>query len=123
MKKIISLAVMAIVIAGASPLLAQTVDVSGTWEITLDMDGQSIVKTCTIVQTGEKIVVTRKKGDEEIKAEGTVKGNKVEWTEIGNVNGQEMNIVYTGTVEGNTMSGEMDFGGNASFEWKAVKKS
>ena len=123
MKKTVSLAAMIVLVASVLPLSAQTVDVSGQWEITLEINGQSITRTWAFAQTGEKIVVTKKKDDEEIKSEGTVKGDKIEWTEIGNINGQDMNIVYSGTIKGDTMSGEIDFGGNMSAEWKAVKKA
>lgn len=127
MKKSVVLAVIALTAVTLAPLFAQTVNVSGQWTFTIDTGQQTIEKIYTIEQTGEKIVLTRTRKDENgkeesVKLEGTVKGNKIEWTENGNINGSDIKIVSTGTIEGNAMSGETDFGGNASFSWKAVKK-
>ncbi len=124
MKKLLSLVVVGLMCASAAHLVAQTVEISGKWEFTQDFGGQTVTRIYTIEQTGEKLIVKRTNKDgEEVKAEGTIKGNKVEWSEVGNINGSELTIVTTGTVEGDKMSGDMDFGGQAAFSWTAVKKS
>ncbi len=123
MKKIFSTAIIVLALAAALPAPAQTVNISGKWDATLDIQGTTVERSYTIEQTGDSIVVKWQKNGEENKAEGKVTGNKVEWTEIGNVNGSEIRIVATGTIEGNTMSGESDFGGQMTFTWKAVRKS
>ena len=124
MKRLLSLVVIGLMWAAAAPLVAQTVDISGKWEFTQDFGSQTVTKIYTIEQTGEKLVIKRTNKDgQEVKAEGTIKGNKVEWSEVGNINGNELTIVTTGTVEGDKMSGDVDFGGQAEFSWTAVKKS
>jgi hypothetical protein len=124
MKKCISLAIMAVMFAAAAPLIAQTTDVSGQWDVSFEVEGDSISRVYTFEQAGEKLVVkwTRRNGESE-QAEGTVRENKIEWTEIGKINDSEVRIIWTGMIEGNTMSGDVDFGGQDEFSWKAVKKS
>lgn len=124
MKKLFSMVVIGLMCAAAATLIAQTVDISGKWEFTQDLGNQTITRIYTIEQTGEKLVVKRTNKDgQEVKAEGTIKGNKVEWSEVGSINGGELTIVTTGTVEGDKMSGDLDVGGQAEFSWTAVKKS
>ncbi len=77
-----------------------------------------------IEQEGEKITVTWTgfRG-EEVKAEGTIKGNEIEWsfTREGR-GGGEFTMTYKGKVEGDTMTGEVQMGDFGSMEWTAKKK-
>jgi hypothetical protein len=127
MKKIVFLAIVGFLVVTTGPLIAKTVDVSGQWLLTLDLEGQATVLNLTFEQAGEKLIVKWKRTDangkeENAKAEGTVKGNKIKWTEIGNLGLGDVEVVWTGTVEDDKISGETDFGGNVTYFWEAVKK-
>ena len=76
--KILSLGIL--FLAGISTL-ALAVDVSGTWEFTMQTPrGDERTSEIKIEQDGEKIKVTMEgfQGDEMV-AEGTVREDKIEW--------------------------------------------
>ena len=57
-----------------------------------------------LVQEGEKLTVTMKdRRGNEITAQGTVKGNKIEWFMTHSTPRGEMKVVCKGKVEGDTM--------------------
>jgi hypothetical protein len=74
-------------------------------------------------QDGEKITVTMesRRGDE-VTAEGTIKGNAIEWTVSRETPRGEMTMTYKGTVDGDTMSGTVEMGDFGSADWSAKRK-
>ena len=104
-------------------LLADKVDVTGDWEMTTQSPRGERTSTVAFVQEGKKITVTMEgfRGDE-ITGEGTVKGNQIEWTITRSTPRGDFTITYTGTIEGDTMSGEAQMGDFGSREWSAVRK-
>jgi DNA-binding beta-propeller fold protein YncE len=102
---------------------AQNVDVTGDWEMTTQSPRGERTQTIHIEQDGENITVTMQgRGGEELTAEGTVKGNKIEWSMTRSTPRGDFTITYTGTVEGDTMSGEAQMGDFGTMEWTAKKK-
>jgi hypothetical protein len=122
MKKLIS--VYAFFFLMMTPLLltAQEVDISGDWELTSEMRGREITQNLKIVQDGEKITVTMEGRMGEQTGEGTIKGNEVEWSITMNTQRGDFTITYTGTVEGDTMTGEAQMADFGAREWTAKKK-
>jgi hypothetical protein len=59
---------------------------------------------------------------DEMTGEGTIKDNQIEWTVTMNTEMGDFSIIYTGTVEGDTMSGEAEIGDFGTIEWTAKKK-
>lgn len=106
----------------AGSALAQ--DVSGEWEITSEGRQGPRTQTIKIEQDGEKITVTMEGRMGEATGEGTIKDNKIEWKITRTMRDMEMTMTYTGTVEGDTMSGEMEMsmGDRGPSEWTAKKK-
>lgn len=106
----------------AGSALAQ--DVSGEWEITSEGRQGPRTQTIKIEQDGEKITVTMEGRMGEVTGEGTIKDNKIEWKITRTMRDMEMTITYTGTVDGDTMSGEMEMsmGDRGPSEWTAKKK-
>lgn len=101
---------------------AQTATVAGSWEITVNSPRGEMTNPMTIAQDGEKITVTMTTQRGESTGQGTVKGNAIEWSVVRTTPRGEFTVVYKGTVEGNTMSGQAQMGDFGSMEWKAVKK-
>lgn len=100
-------------------------DVSGEWEITSEGRQGPQTQTITIEQDGEKITVTMEGRMGEMTGEGTIKDNKIEWKITRTMRDMEMTTTYTGTVEGNTMSGKSEMGMGERVresEWTAKKK-
>ncbi len=121
-KSLIALCAMALLVI---PLSALQANVAGEWEMTSEGRQGPRTTNIKIEQDGEKITVTMPgmRGGGEIKAEGTIKGNDIEWsiTRPGREGG-EFTITYKGKVEGNTMSGTVQMGDFGSREWTAKKK-
>jgi hypothetical protein len=121
-KSLIALFAMALLVV---PMSALQTNVAGEWEMTSQGRQGPRTSTFSIEQDGEKITVTMPgmRGGGEIKAEGTIKGNDIEWTITRQGRGgQEFKITYKGKVEGDTMKGEVQMGDFGSREWTAKKK-
>lgn len=116
--------VFAIAILMISFASAKDVDVTGDWEMTMESPrGGEITRAVHFEQDGEKITVTTesRRGDE-ITAEGTIKGNEIEWTVSRETPRGAMTMIYKGTVEGETMSGTVEMGDFGSADWTAKRK-
>lgn len=120
-KSFIALCALALMVI---PMSALQANVAGDWEMTTEGRRGPRTTTIHIEQDGEKITVTMPgmRGGGEIKAEGTVKGNDIEWSVTRSTQRGEFTMTYKGKVEGDTMSGEMQMGDFGSMEWKAKKK-
>lgn len=104
-------------------LNAQEVNVTGDWELTSTTPRGERTRPIHFEQEGEKIIVTMEgMGGEEIKGEGTIKGNEIEWTITRSTPRGEFTLTYKGTVEGDTMKGQVEMGEMGSMEWTAKKK-
>ncbi len=96
-------------------------DVSGDWELTTESPRGERTSTISIVQNGEKITVTMEGRGGEMTCEGTIKENKIEWSITRETPRDEFTMTYTGSVDGNTMTGEVERG-NRTTKWSAKKK-
>lgn len=121
---------LAILVTG---VLAMAANITGTWEMTtISQRGGEQKRDVTFKQEGEKLTVSwmqagRGGGDPvEIKGEGTVKGNDVEWKITRTTQRGEMTTLYKGTIVDDThMKGTqtMNMGGqDMTSDWTAVKK-
>lgn len=122
MKKIYSLIAMFALVLIPAMLSAQDINVTGDWEITTQSPRGERTSDIHFEQEGEKLTVTMQMRGEEVTAEGTVKGNQIEWSVTRSTERGEFTISYKGTVEGDTMSGEAQMGDFGSMEWTAKKK-
>jgi len=108
-------------------LSGQDINVTGDWEMTSETPRGERTQTIHIEQDGEKLIVTMQggmrggQGGGEITAEGTIQGNKVEWSFSRSTPRGDFSIKYTGTVEGDTMTGEVDRGQGGTSPWTAKR--
>jgi hypothetical protein len=124
MRKALKIWTFGFLVLAALSSLALAADVSGTWELTVQTPrGDERTSEMTIEQDGEKITVTMEgfQGNE-MTGEGTVKDNKIEWTVNISTQRGDFSITYSGTVEGDTMTGEAEMGDFGAMEWSAKKK-
>jgi hypothetical protein len=123
MSKSCSIFALSFLFLMAVSLTGQEVNVTGDWEITVTSPRGERTSNMHIDQEGEKITVTMEgmRGGE-MKGEGTVKGNEIEWTVTLETQRGEFSITYSGKIEGNTMSGEAQMGDFGTMEWTAKKK-
>lgn len=126
MRKSIFILAIGLILFSAYVLEAGAADVSGEWEITTVSQRGERTSTITIVQDGDKIAVTMpggRRGGDPVTAEGTIDGDKIEWTLTRETPRGEMTITYKGTVSGDSMSGIMEMAGrDMTSEWSAKKK-
>ncbi len=114
----------ALLLAWASPGLAaaEKVNVAGEWEITLQTPEGTFNPTVTFQQEGEKLTGTYKGRLGESRLEGSLKDNAIKWKVSFTIEGQAVEFVYTGTVDGDTMKGTVQLGEFGSFDWTAKRK-
>jgi len=106
----------------AVSLSALYVDVTGDWEMTTQGRRGERKMDIHFEQKGEIVTVTWSGRGGEIKAEGTIKGNDIEWSVTRETPRGDFTMTYKGKVEGDTMTGTMEMGERGSSEWTAKKK-
>ena len=107
-------AVLAVVVA------AQT-DVTGTWTILVNTDQGANEATLTLKQDGEQVTGTLEGDQGGFELEGKIMGNELEFLAEFDAGGQFIEITMTGTVEGDEMTGSLDFGGYGGGDWTAKR--
>ena len=124
-KAVFVLFCLTLVVALGQVLFAEDVNVTGTWKLTAQTPRGERVSDITLVQEGEKLTVTSKDREgNDVKSEGSVKGQVITWTSKRQTPRGEFVITYTGTIDGQTMKGTTSFGPEAegrTGEWKAEK--
>lgn len=110
----------AAVAAFASPAFAADADVTGKWTMTVQTQAGTGSPTFDLKQEGSKITGQYSGQLGEAPVTGTVKGNEVTFGFKVSGQGQELEVTYTGTVEGDTMSGKVSLGelGDGTFTGK-----
>ncbi|HKS58825.1 MAG TPA: hypothetical protein VJS12_26275 [Steroidobacteraceae bacterium] len=99
---------------------AKVTDVSGTWELNVESPMGSRASDAIFTQTGETLGGKMVSPRGETPLTGTISGESLKFGINVNVQGQNLQIDYTGTVTGDTMSGTVVFGsfGDGKFTGK-----
>ena len=112
----------------AAPVVAQdaakpkAVDITGSWEMTVETPQGTMVITANFKQDGETLTGTHVSEMGEAPLKGTVKGADVEYTLTLDMGGQQMSIVHKAKVDGDTMRGSADIEGMGTIAFTAKKK-
>jgi D-glucosaminate-6-phosphate ammonia-lyase len=104
------------------PPAAKVTDVTGTWELNVESPMGSRASDAVFTQTGETLGGKMVSPRGEVPLAGTIKGDAVAFGINVNVQGQDLQIDYTGTVTGDTMSGTVVFGSFGDGKWTGKKK-
>ena len=116
-------AALALLLVGAAPLSAQ-VNMTGTWALTVDVDGAISNPELVLVQSGVSITgryISAQLGETDVM--GTVEGTNVTLTFEVNVGGQSLAGEYAGTVNAEGVwTGTLDLSGFASGTFSATKQ-
>jgi hypothetical protein len=83
------------------------VDMTGVWEITSESPRGTQTRTITFEQDGNKLTGTMETQMGSVPIEGSVEGNKITFTMTFSRGERSFEMVYTGTVEGDTAKGTM----------------
>lgn len=96
-------------------------DVAGTWNIMLDIGGNTATPSVTFKQDGETLTgIYHSQMVGEQKITGTIKGNDISFGFTASFDGKAVKVTYSGTVEKSTMKGKVAFGdlGEGAFSAK-----
>ena len=104
------------------PAAAKVTDVSGTWELNVESPMGSRASDAIFTQTGETLGGKMVSPRGEVPLTGTVSGDTVKFGINVNVQGQNLQIDYSGTVTGDTMSGTVVFGSFGDGKWTGKRK-
>ncbi|MFH1940750.1 MAG: amidohydrolase family protein [bacterium] len=101
-----------------------TVNVSGTWDVDVTSPMGEVSVTISLKQSGSEVTGEFKSemGSYSI-YDGSVNGNKIQFSVKLPIGEQPVELVFTGTVEGDSMEGTIDLGEMGSAEWKGTKTS
>jgi len=102
---------------------AQTVNMTGEWEVVLKTPKGDLPGKATLKQDGEKIsgVVKGKLGVRSMPIEGTIQGKALKLSLVLKDGNNDIPLTLTGEVEGDVAKGRADFGGFAEGSWTAKR--
>ena len=119
---VIALLVTAVsALAQTAPAQTQAPDITGTWEMSIGTSQGSSPATLTVTKSGEKLAGTISSAMGEAPVDVTVKEKSVALELSIQTGNGPMNIIMSGTVDGDTMKGTADFGGRGSGDWTAKR--
>ena len=110
------LVLLSVVLVSAAPA-----NIAGQWQFTVELaigTGRPLV---TFKQDGEKITGTYEGRYGKSNLEGTVKDNHVEFTVTMVAEGETVAGLFSGTIENDRMSGDVDYQGAGEGTWTAVR--
>jgi hypothetical protein len=98
---------------------AKKIDVTGTWNVEIDLNGNQGTPKFTLKQEGEKLTGKYKGQFGEADVKGRVTGDEIEFS----FEAQGSEIKYKGKIDKDTMKGEADYAGQASGTWTGKKSA
>ncbi len=107
--------------AGAGSV-EDAVSFAGEWDMTIDADGQTLRATLTVEQEGATFTGTMDMQGQTMQVkDGAIDGNEISMVALMEQGGQTMEINITGTVEGDSASGEANAGPMGVARWTAKR--
>lgn len=102
----------------------KAVDVSGNWEITSESPRGTMTRNVTFTQEGSKLTGSIETRDGSVPIQkGSVDGNKISFTVVMSRGGNNFEMTYTGTVDGDTAKGTFQTPrGEVPWTGKRIKK-
>ena len=98
-------------------------DVSGSWDLTVETRQGTDTPSVTLKQDGEKLSGTYHGRMGDTALQGTLRGNNIQFSVRLKFRDQYFVVTYTGTVDGASMKGTVQFGESSSGTWSARRKS
>jgi hypothetical protein len=100
------------------------IDLTGTWNVSVELPNMTATPTITLKQDGEKLTgdyVSAQYG--KFPLTGTLKGSAVTFSFTMSVEGTGLDVTYTGTIDNDgTMAGAVNYGDMMSGRFTASKK-
>jgi hypothetical protein len=101
---------------------AKTIDITGTWEMTVETPQGQMVITANYKQEGEALTGTHVSEMGETPLKGAVKGADIEYTITLDMGGQQVSIVHKAKVNGDTITGSAIVGEMGTIAFTAKRK-
>jgi len=100
------------------PTTPPAVDVTGSWLLSLNDDSQEATADLEMTEDGTiSGTIEGERGEQQI-TDGWVSGNEFRIVAIGSMGpGGEIEVIYTGTIDGDEMSGTASFGGRFNMDF------
>ena len=118
-------AVLVAVAVALVPVAAQDakkIDITGTWEMTVESPQGQMVITANYKQEGEALTGSHVSDMGESPLKGTVKGTDIEYTLTLDMGGQQISIVHKAKVDGDTITGSAVVGEMGTIAFTAKRK-
>ncbi|MGD9587970.1 MAG: hypothetical protein AB7Q37_07230 [Pyrinomonadaceae bacterium] len=101
--------------------LGQKSSVAGEWDGSFNTPGGARPFKFILAVDGEKLTGTAKRSSGDVPITGTIKGEIINFSYTINYGGNDLTLIYSGRVSGDSMSGTVSFGGNAEESWTAKR--
>jgi hypothetical protein len=105
----------------AAPADAQSSDASGKWDVTFTTPQGPSTVVLTLKKEGEKLSGTLSGPQGDLPVDGTQKEAAVTLSFSAQGNSGALVIAMSGTQDGDTMRGTVDYGGRAQGEWSGTR--
>ncbi len=102
-------------------VLVQPADVTGTWNARLQLESIQSSPVLSLKQDGEKLTGTYQGYYGASPLEGTVKDKEISFTVAFTIEGSKVQGYFSGSIDGDTMGGKVEFEGAGSGTWSAVR--
>jgi hypothetical protein len=123
MKTLIAILVaVAVALVPVAAQDAKKIDITGTWEMTVESPQGQMVITANYKQEGEALTGTHVSEMGEAPLKGTVKGADIEYTLTLDMGGQQMSILHKAKVDGDTITGSAIIGEMGTIAFTAKRK-
>jgi hypothetical protein len=108
-------------VAQAAAQTDKPADISGTWQLQIDLGGTTGTPSVTFKQDGETLTgryVSQVVGEHDIT--GTIKGKEFTFGFTASFDGNAVKVTYSGTVDKDSLQGKVTFGdlGEGTFTGK-----
>jgi hypothetical protein len=110
-----------LILLSAVLVSAAPANIAGQWQFTVELAVGTGRPLVTFKQDGEKITGTYEGRYGKSNLEGTVKENHVEFTVTVVAEGETVSGRFSGTVENDKMSGDVEYEGAGEGTWSAVR--
>jgi autotransporter translocation and assembly factor TamB len=98
-------------------------DISGKWDFSVDIGGNSGSPAFEFQQNGESLTGTYRGLLGQAKVSGTVKADTIDFKFSGELNGEKIDVRYTGKIESDKkMKGTLTLGSLGEGTWTATRK-
>jgi hypothetical protein len=114
-------AIVAVIAMVGVTAFAAPANVAGQWSVSLELGSIVGHPTLDLKQDGEKLTGTYRGRYGASPLEGAVKENQLGFTVTMTAEGQETSGYFSGTVDGDRMSGSVEFEGAGDGTWSATR--